>query len=211
MANKRIELEQYKHYVDLLEEEPNRKTWLRGVLISLITAMVLVLAMFILGMLSNSLAINPSNILEKPPAKSASTPSQDTTVPGTEQIPTNQVPTNQVPTNQVPNQSKAYDSPLAASKALGVPLGAGDGALVAQAVSTQPTQVIPTQTSQPTSAKTKKSTGPGAQTKGVGNLSNLAGGASGRGFQISLLVLSLCMVVLLYLPIRKARLEGKSK
>ena len=206
MANKRIELEQYKHYVDLLEEEPNRKTWLRGVLISLITAMVLVLAMFILGMLSNSLAINPSNILQKPPAKSASTPSQDTTVPGTEQI-----PTNQVPTNQVPNQSKAYDSPLAASKALGVPLGAGDGALVAQAVSTQPTQVIPTQTSQPTSAKTKKSTGPGAQTKGVGNLSNLAGGASGRGFQISLLVLSLCMVVLLYLPIRKARLEGKSK
>jgi len=206
MANKRIELEQYKHYVDLLEEEPNRKTWLRGVLISLITAMVLVLAMFVLGMLSNSLAVNPSNVLQKPPAKSASTPSQDTTVPGTQQI-----PTNQVPTNQVPNQSRTPSSPLAASKALGVPLGAGDGALVAQAVSTQPTQVIPTQTSQPASTQAKKSTGPGTQTKGVGNLSNLAGGASGRGFQISLLVLSLCMVVLLYLPIRKARLEGKSK
>ncbi len=183
--------------------------------------MVLVLAMFVLGMLSNSLAVNPSNVLQKPPAKSASTPSQDTTVPGTQQIPTNQVPTNQVPTNQVPtnqvptnqvpNQSRTPSSPLAASKALGVPLGAGDGALVAQAVSTQPTQVIPTQTSQPASTQAKKSTGPGTQTKGVGNLSNLAGGASGRGFQISLLVLSLCMVVLLYLPIRKARLEGKSK
>ncbi len=206
MANKRIELEQYKHYVDLLEEEPNRKTWRRGVLISLITAMVLVLAMLVMGMLSNSLAINPSNILQKPPAKSTSTPSQDTTVPST-----NQIPTNQVPTNQLPNQSKAYNSPLAMSKALGVPLGADDGALIAQTTSTQPTVTVPSQTSQATTSNTKKSTGPGTQTKGVGNLSNLASGASGRGFQISLLILSLCILVLLYLPIRKARLEGKSK
>jgi hypothetical protein len=77
MANKRIELEQYKHYFDILAEEPNRKTWRRGIEIAFIAAALLVLALFVLGMMSGSLATNANNVLEKPPAKTTTTPEFD--------------------------------------------------------------------------------------------------------------------------------------
>ena len=69
MANKRIELEQCKYYVNLQEEYPNRKTVRKGVRIALITAMLLVFAFFVLGMISGDLASNPANVLEQPPEK----------------------------------------------------------------------------------------------------------------------------------------------
>jgi hypothetical protein len=56
-----------------------------------------------------------------------------------------------------------------------------------------------------------KKSGPGEQTTGVGNLSNLTNGAGGRGFQLYLLVLFVGLCIFLYFPIRKVRLEGKSK
>ena len=41
MANKRIELQQYKRYMDLQEEEPNRKTVRTGVLVVILVAIAL--------------------------------------------------------------------------------------------------------------------------------------------------------------------------
>jgi hypothetical protein len=227
MANKRIELEQYKHYIDLLQEEPNRKKWRKGIQMALITAVLLALAIFVLGMMSGSLATLPRNVLDPPPARQPAT-QPGTTPGGTENAPVNpggQVPINpggQVPINpggQTPSPGgKAPSAPLASRADYGIPLGARDGTLIAQAqgVPDQPAPVEFQQTAPGTApgqqaGKKAKSTGPGEETKGVGNLSKLANGAGGRGFQIYLLVLFITLAVVLYLPIRKARLEGKSK
>jgi hypothetical protein len=219
MANKRIELEQYKHYVDLLEEEPNRKTWRKGVQIVMITAMLLALAMFVLGLMSGSLASNPRNILEKPPAKTTApdTGTDQQNQPIQQNLPLQDSGQQQLPEGlTIPNQSKAPGAP-------GLPRGAGDGALLAQAVTTLPaepssapftgtdTQAVPSSSAPADSQKAAKAGGPGEQTTGVGNLSNLTNGAGGRGLQIYLLVLFVGLCIFLYLPIRKVRLEGKSK
>jgi len=79
MANKRIELEQYRCYVNLFDEEPNRKKARRGAVIALTSAALLVALFFVLGLLSGNLASNPKNILEKPPAPA---PEGGETMPG---------------------------------------------------------------------------------------------------------------------------------
>jgi hypothetical protein len=221
MANKRIELEQYKHYFDILAEEPNRKTWRRGIEIAFIAAALLVLALFVLGMMSGSLATNANNVLEKPPAKTTTTP-ESSTPTGTE-VPYTPTQQRELPTNPIQNQqspgSMAPSSPEAMRASYGIPFGAEDGALMAQ-VQTPPVdlqQSVPGETQsstpaeQPVEKSSSKSTGPGKQTKGAGNLANLANGAGGRGFQLYLLVLLIALLVILYLPVRKARMEGKSK
>ena len=221
MANKRIELEQYKHYLDILAEEPNRKTWRRGLEIAFVAAALLALALFVLGMMSGSLATNANNVLEKPPAKQTTTP-ESSTPTGTE-IPYTPTEQKEIPTNPTEQQqspgSRAPSSPEAERASYGIPFGAGGGALIAQ-VQTAPVDIqqsIPGETQssapaeQPVEKKSSKSKGPGKQTRGVGNLANLANGAGGRGFQLYLLVLLIAVLVILYLPVRKARLEGKSK
>ena len=244
MANKRIELEQYKHYLDLLQEEPNRKMWLRGVEIAFVGAALFALAMFVLGMLSGSLASNSRNVLELPPAKQSPT-QQGTTpgvtptgTPGTETpfSPTQQQGTPITPGGQQQNipvapqgspGGKAPSAPLAERVSNGIPFGAGDGALIAQAQTATPEtqspstpidlqQSTPVETTssapgQQSGKKSAKSKGPGDQTKGVGNLANLVNVAGGRGFQLYLLVIFMGLLIILYLPVRKARREGKSK
>jgi len=250
MANKRIELEQYKHYFDLLLEEPNRKMWRKGMEIAFVAAALLALALFVMGMLSGNLATNARNVLEQPPAKQSPT-QQGTTpgvtptgTPGTETpfSPTQQQGTPITPGGEQQNTpvtpggspgGKAPSAPLAGRASYGIPFGAGDGALIAQAqtatpetqsqpeaspstpIDLQQSKPVETTSSAPgqqsgkkTSAKSK---GPGDQTKGVGNLANLANGAGGRGFQLYLLVLFIGLLIILYLPVRKARREGKSK
>ncbi|MHB8894234.1 MAG: hypothetical protein ACYC99_03530 [Candidatus Geothermincolia bacterium] len=234
MANKRIELEQYKHYVNLLAEEPNRKVVRKGVTICLIVMMIFCLGFFVLSILSNNLAQNPANILEKPPAKS-STPS----VPGSQQLPsgTQLPPETQLPSGTqlppgteipsgtpTPTPGPSGRAPagstvsMSDAGAVGLPEGTRGGDLLAQATSTTPSPIeisqpgtVPSSTA-PTSspAKAKKPPLP-KQTKGVGNLSNLAKGAGSRGWQIYSLVLAIGLIIVLYLGMRRSRLEGRSK
>lgn len=227
MANKRIELEQYKRYVDLLVEEPNRKTWRRGIDIVMITAILLVIAMFVLGMMSGSLASSPRNVLEKPPEKQKQVPTDGQQLPEGFQMDQMPQEEQQLPegVTPVPDQGKAPSRPVS----LALPYGASSGSLLAQAQPApleeapagtpqepviQEGEPLPTGTEVPPvdgGEKTQKRKGPGEQTTGVGNLSNLANGAGGRGFQLYLLVLLIGLCVLLYLPLRKARLERKAK
>lgn len=188
MANKRIELEQYKYYVSLPEEEPNRKTVRKGLLACLIVMMVFCLALFVLTVLSNNLAQNAKNVIEKPPAGASSTPSTTT-------------PSMPIPTSGV-----------APVETAGLPAGTTDGDLLAQ-VSTTPTSVeLQPSTSPSTSpaGKPRKSALP-KYTRGVGNLSNLAKGAGNRGWEIFSLVLAVDLIVLLYFGVRASRLERRSK
>jgi len=183
------------------------------------------LLFFVLGLLSGSLASNPRNILEKPPAPApAPTTPEGITPTGPEG---GEIPMNPTPSPiQIPGQGLM---PVPGGPALAA--GARDGALLAQADPQQvpvqdtsgtspqldqsapagPESVPGATQSAPSDQGSKKATGPGEQTTGVGNLANLTNGAGGRGFQLYLLVLFLALVILLYLPIRKARLEAKSK
>jgi hypothetical protein len=233
MANKRIELEQYKHYLDLLQEEPNRKTWRKGMEVAFIAMALLTVAMFVLGTLSGSLATNAGNVLEKPPAKQTATP-EGTVTPGTETpySPTEQQQIPITPEQQPSPGSRAPSAPRAGRASFGIPLGADGGDLIAQAqtdtpdaaqtvsqtdvsqsvpIDMQQTAPVDTSSSAPAQQSGNKSKGPDKQTKGVGNLANLANGLQGRGFQLYLLILLIVLLVILYLPVRKARLEGKSK
>jgi hypothetical protein len=151
MANKRIELEHYRHYVDLLAEEPNRKTWRKGMMAVIICAMLLALAFFVLGMLSVNLASNPRNVLEKPPEKAAPTPE---TVPEGSEFPQQEVPLNipQTPEGQpsqtpievpvTPDQGKAPLG-IAVDDASGGHAWGADGALLAQAEPVVPVETVP--------------------------------------------------------------------
>lgn len=237
MANKRIELEQYKHYVNLLKEEPNRKTVRKGVSICLIVMMVFCLGLFVLSILSNSLAQNPRNVLEKPPAPSTNpqVPSgtqipegvqipQGTQIPEGTQIPQGvqvpsgtEVPTpSPTPTPVPPGGGTALDPVGLASDAGAemLPSGTADGDLIAQATT------IPTSPDQLTTPSTTPSSAPSTapakpplsnESKGVGNLSNLAKGAGSRGWQIYSLVLAVGLIVLLYMGLRASKAEGRSK
>jgi cytoskeletal protein RodZ len=221
MANKRIELEQYKHYVNLLHEEPPRKTVRKGVTICFIVMMLFCIGLFVLAVLSNSLATNPSNILEKPPAAPSSTP-------GT-QVPNN---TQQVPIQQQQQQVPIQQSPSPGSKApvdsatavrdtglFGIPVGTKDGDLVAQASTSSPVVTIPdtnapTGSTPSTAPKAKKPTATPLPTtnKGAGSLAKLTNGAGGRGLQIYALVLAIGLIVILYLGMhRSRRAEGRAK
>lgn len=190
MANKRIELEQYKCYVNLFEEEPNRKNFRSGVATAMVAATLLVVLFFVLGLLSGSLVNNPKNVLEKPPAP-ATTPSGTTpgvTIPGQEgqQLPPGvnipgqeggQLPSEvNIPVQQggqqlpqgIPQPGGAV--PLGAIDSLhadfagagpSLPAGAGEGALLAQAEpSATPVQAEPTLTPAAPGSNTPASTAP---------------------------------------------------
>ncbi len=227
MANKRIELEQYKYYVTLLDEEPSRKIVRRGVVTCLIVMSLLVLGMFVLGILSTDLAKNAGNITQTP---QPATPS--TTVPGQQQTPGGtQIPGGtQLPSGvpEIPTQtpsggpgSMAPGGPAVALSDAGVlpaQSGTGAGVLLAQAAPTPTQTSTPTLTAPPGSmpAGTAPSTAPSEKpvpetTTGAGNLSKLTTGAGGRGLQIYLLVLTIVLIVVMYLAIRRVRLEGRSK
>jgi hypothetical protein len=222
MANKRIELEQYKCYVNLFEEEPNRKMIRSGVTVVMVAASLLVLLLLVLGLLSGSLAKNPSNVLEKPPAPtpSGTTPGQvspGVNIPGQQQLPQG-VPS---PTGGAVPLARASGTDLIAGDAPALPSGALDGALLAQAGGGEVSQVVTPAASTPTqpastspvtsTAKKAGNPGPGKQTKGVGNLSNLANKISGRGLHFYLMLLTVILWVLLYVAFARARKEGKAK
>ncbi|MFH1151477.1 MAG: hypothetical protein V1748_13490 [Actinomycetota bacterium] len=229
MANKRIELEQYKYYIDLLVEEPARKKARRGVATLLIAAMVMSLAFFVLGFLSNDTAGSLTDIMQKPPAKA---PAGDTQVPqqqlpeGMPQVPQQQLPEGIPPIPSDTEQPQVPVSPspgsrLPASDAIATPFDAPDGALLARAQAvpgqeTTPTVDIPAVdesapgSSAPSSSAPKK-TGPGTTTKGAASLSKLATSAGGRGFEIYLLAVFVVLMIVLYVALRRVRLEAKAK
>jgi hypothetical protein len=223
MANKRIELEQYKYYVNLIDEEPNRKTVRRGFITCAIVMMLLVMTMFVLGVLSINLAKNPNNIIEKPQGLPTDTGQQQIpTDTGQQQIPTQspiEIP-SQTPTpapTPTPGPSGKYIAPGSPVVAVdwsvtGMPAGAGAGDLLAQATPGPEISVPSTAPSgtSPSKEKPKKPPLP-ETTKGAGSLSKLTTGAGGRGLQLYMLVLGIGLMVLLYLGIRRVRLEGKSK
>lgn len=232
MANKRIELEQYKRYVDLIQEEPNRKRWRQGVQAALVTAMLVALLFFVLGIMSGNQASNPRNVLEAPPAP------QDVSPASPEGFPVNPegVPGGESPLDQQPSPSPIPlpDQGKAPGREMPGPAGwALHGALLARAepLQVQDTPPVQEQTvpdagetvpgqeqtvpgaeqTVPGQQETSEPAGPGEQTTGVGNLANLTNGAGGRGFQLYLLALLVILVTLLYLPIRRARMEAKSR
>ncbi|MBU1671577.1 MAG: hypothetical protein KKF41_00350 [Actinobacteria bacterium] len=164
MANKRIELEQYKYYIDLLVEDPARKKARRGVATLLIAAMVMSLAFFVLGFLSNDTAGSLTDIMQKPPAKA---PAGDTQVPqqqlpeGIPQIPQQQLPEGipPIPQQQLPEGippipseteqpqvpvSPSPGSRLPATDAIAMPFDAPDGALLARAQAAPGQETTPT-------------------------------------------------------------------
>ena len=234
MANKRIELEQYKYYVNLFEEEPNRKMVRSGVTILMVGASMLVALVLVLGFLSTNLAKNPGNVLQKPPAATPSTPT------GTQQLPsginTTPVPSSTVPVpTTTPSTSPSGGSvprgdsgrPAIADFG-GLPTEAWSGALVAQAApsttgqvpvqdgSTPTTVTAPatpgtTTTTVPSQQTSEASKGPAQQTKGVGNLSNLATKLGQRGLQLFLLGLTLILGILIYMTFSRARKAGKAR
>lgn len=235
MANKRIELEQYKYYIDLLVEEPARKKARRGVATVLIAAMVMSLAFFVLGFLSNDTAGSLTDIMQKPPAKA---PAGDTQVPGQQQVPEGipQMPQQQLPEGipPIPSDTEQPQVPISpspgsrlpAGDAMASPFEAPDGALLARAQAapgqeTTPTVDIPAVdesapgsttpgSSAPTSSAPGK-TGPGTTTRGAASLSKLATSAGGRGFEIYLLAVFVVLMIVLYVALRRVRLEAKAK
>jgi hypothetical protein len=225
MANKRIELEQYKYYVNLLEEEPNRKAVRSGVVTCMVVMSLLALGMFVLGIISTDLAKNPGNIIEKPQPEQT-TPS--TTVPGQEQIPGGtQIPGTQQLPSGIPESPTPTPSPSPGGKApSGVAVALSDagvvpaplraGELLAQAQVTVPAETpagtTPAGTAPSTAPSTKKQEKPLPETtSGAGSLSKLTTSAGGRGLQIYFLVLAIGLIVLMYLATRKVRIEGRSK
>jgi hypothetical protein len=231
MANKRIELEQYKSYVNLIEEDPNRKTVRKGLTVVFVTALLLIAFLFVMGIFSNNLAKNPRNVLEKPPAATPSTPQ----LPGGTQLPQGtQLPEGtQLPGGtQVPVSPDQGGLPMAPDKDRGVGVwDAGGPSLTLKkgallALQTQPgAQTVPqvtippsgevtipgqsaTVTSSGTQPKKPAKKEPGQQTTGIGNLSNLAKGAGGRGFIIYILVLSIVLAVIINMALWRARKEG---
>ena len=233
MANKRIELEQYKSYVDLIEEDPNRKTVRKGLTVVFVTVLLLIIFLFVMGIFSNNLAKNPRNVLEKPPAKAPSMPQQTggeqlpggLPFPSGQQLPTDQqLPSGQQPV-PIPSKLKV---PMAFDRQAGVGIWDAGGpsvslkegtlyALLTQPVTEQPQQVtvpssgtvtMPAQsgTQVPATKESKnKSKGPGEETKGAGNLAKLTTGAGGRGFIIYMLVLSILLTFVFYLALRHAK------
>ena len=110
----------------------------------------------------------------------------------------------------------------------GLPTEAWSGALVAQAApsttgqvpvqdgSTPTTVTAPatpgtTTTTVPSQQTSEASKGPAQQTKGVGNLSNLATKLGQRGVQLFLLGLTLILGILIYMTFSRARKAGKAR
>jgi len=237
MANKRIELEQCKYYINLQQEYPDRKTVHHGIMIALITCILFVFGFFVLGMLSGNLATNPKNVLELPPEQPAETMPEGFDMPEDMEMPEGfdmpegmemnegvELPEG-VPRIPSPEESESPDSGGLTGPALcdaGTPGGtAFSEALLAQAepvpdpTTFEPEITIPPQDgSAPTSPEAEgeeEVKGPGQQTTGVGNLANLANSMGGRGFQLYLLVVTIVLMVIMYLPVRQVRFERKQR
>ncbi len=237
MANKRIELEQCKYYVNLRYEYPDRKTVHHGIMIALITCILFVFGFFVLGMLSGDLATNPANVLEKPPEQPAEMMPEGFDVPeGTEvpegvtlpegmELPEGIEFPEGVPPKPSPEESESPDNGGLTGPALcdtGTPGGTAlPEALLAQAepvpdpATFEPETTIPPQDgfapTLPEAEGEEEDKGPGQQTTGVGNLANLANKLGGRGFQLYLLVLTIGLMVVIYFPVRRVRLERKQR
>ncbi|PKQ28087.1 MAG: hypothetical protein CVT63_04620 [Candidatus Anoxymicrobium japonicum] len=245
MANKRIELEQYRHYVNLIEEAPNRKVVQKGLLICVVVMTLLAVGMFFLGSMSINLASNPRNITEKPQPKApaGATPGNQT-MPNGQNIPVQQgMPSPSGNPTPVPNQSPSPTpapggqgmAPSGVSDLIsdttnaGMPSGAGEGDLLAQAQPTPapanapvmnippgsetavPAGTSPSKTSTKDKDKKKAKKPLSQETKGVGSLSKLTNSVSGRGLQIYLLLHVIALITLMYVAVKRVRVEGKSK
>jgi len=212
MANKRIELEQYKYFVDLIEEQPNRKRMRKGIAISMVVAMLLSTLMIVLGFMSNELAKNPRNVLEKPPEKSKTqTPNVQ---PGQIPSPQNQSQPGGVPIPQTPQPGGQGEIPSSNNLSAKLSSSYKDTVgLLAQAEpqSSSPSEnmTVPQEKVPPKVKAKEKRKSLGEETKGVGNLANLANGIDGRGFDLYLLCIYFILVIVFYLVIKRSRREGK--
>lgn len=224
MANKRIELEQCKRFVDLLEEYPSGSRRKKGLTIVFVAAMLLVVTFMALGFVSNSLAKDAGNLLKKPESKKESATPQNNqiTIPQspTESIPPESSPVSpsstpvEIPsTDENPNHSRnnsqqSYAGMLEKPSAISTK----ESELLAMAspASSETGHALLKPSSPQVDAK-KKATKKDEekplekQTKGVGNLSNLANAVDARGFFLYLICLSLALVIVLYASMRKAR------
>ena len=109
-------------------------------------------------------------------------------------------------------------APPGGQPAPSAPLGAVPGDLIAQAQSTTPTPIqISAPSTTPASVTTPGTTPkPPAKplsttTTGAGNLGNLTNGAGSRGLAIYVLVLGIALLIVIYMGVRRVRVEGKSK
>lgn len=225
MANKRIELEQCKYFVDLQEEYPNSKSVRTGVLVSMVAVILLLVAFMVYGLMSNGPAQNPGNVLETPqPAIQ-----EGTDIPSSDDF---QIPEMDTGTTPMPDFDQGTipfeipesrtDTDAAVSRA---PIPHGELLAQAQPASSDPagTFTVPegsfpaeelqedTGIPAEETVDEAESTGPDRQTEGVGNLANLANWIDGRGFQIYVLLISIVLMVLMYLVIRGTRKGGGGK
>lgn len=219
MANKRIELEQYKYYIDLLAEDPASRTWKRGVLLVMLTAILFCATIMVLGLLSNSEATSYTNILDVPVFTPGATDGMD--YGSGLEFDTGYTEEPVVPMDgdiPIDGGSSLYrQEPTHRTRlAYGLPLGAGDGSLLAQAADLPET--FPMDDFGTGDVDTAPSTIPTTidrseepQSTGIANLSNLATGANNRGLQLYLIALFIGIAIFLYLPVRKANREGKPK
>jgi len=214
MANKRIELEQYKYYVDLVKEEPPRKRARTGAVWAMVVAILLALMILVLGILSNGLAKNKRNVLEKPPAP-ASSATQSTQLPNGTELPSGtQIPTGQSPgggARPTAPKSPSSDSLVPADtvhamKAMPMTLG---GAFAQTSSSPIQIQSTSAPSSSPSSAPKGKQLS--TETTNIGNLGNVANGAGGKGFGLYLIVLFVIIGILMYLGIRTLGKEAKKR
>ncbi len=206
MANKRIELEQYKSFINLIEEEPNRKMVKRGATIALIISILVALLLLVLGFISVELARNPKNILEKPSqSKKSAIPSVLSDESNDFPVLASEIPTslgaeenNLIALNQkikFPSMAPLYQQP-------------GEVKITPQKPQTAPEGKASEETKTEKQKKKKKVLP--LQTKGIGNLSNLARSISQRGFQLYLILLTAAIAIIGGIAIGRIRRERKS-
>ena len=189
--------------------------------------LVLLLSVFACGLLSGD-EVEPS----EPPEAEIAVPETDTPQTEVEQQPIE----SPEGTPQTPDQGLLPHKGNVSGVFHELPRGATDGALLAQAGPEGATSVpepesVPTTAPDPAqfdsspilptdsapaegiieSDEIEEQSGPEQETEGVGNLANLTNTAGGRGFQLYLIIVFLGLSTVLYLALRRARLEGKPK
>ncbi len=186
MANKRIELEQYKSFINLIEEEPNRKMVKRGATIALIISILLAVLLLVLGFLSVESARNPKNIIERPGSRKKSEihlavgeehalitdfASEFPLSPGAKE--NSLIAFNS--RNSYPEQASLFQEP-------------GEIKITPESPKGSPKEKSSSKENTRKQKKKKKSLP--LQTKGAGNLSNLARSVDQKGYNLYLLVLT---------------------
>ncbi|MBN2168239.1 MAG: hypothetical protein JW738_03265 [Actinobacteria bacterium] len=240
MANKRIELERYKYFVRMGDEEPNRKRAATGAHISLIASMLLVVFFLVIGVsLSSKQANNPGVVLETPAPATDGTiedgginDMNPSGIPSDFNTPQNQGTPVFPEQNATPDQSMAPVNGLKTTCSAWLPLtvpasgGAWDETLLAQAetggeqngsgIEVQPidSPIDQSQDTSPTGQGTLPAEttqkGPDQQTKGAGNLANLAQLAGSKGFQIYILIIAIFLLVVIYMALSRIRRQRKT-